>query len=150
MAFGDLLVQLKVPEKPQGASETDAVYREKVKQAASAYFVTTGITPARYSWLGRSDVPDDQSAVGGFAAGRIAETEIDPDQYTFAPATTTLFFCIVNGEVRYCTTIIPDPISDDPADNEFKFNVALDNNLTVSVEIRLVVRSLDTFPIATS
>lgn len=150
MAFGDLLVQLKAPAKPQGATETETQYLTKIQEAAAAHFVTTGITPARFSWVARSDAPDDAASVPAWTQNRIAETLINPDDYTFAVASTAVIICIVNGEVRYCSTVIPQPANQIPSGNQFVFNVALNNNLSATVEVRLVIRILGVFKGASS
>ncbi|MEZ6235626.1 MAG: hypothetical protein R3B68_15680 [Phycisphaerales bacterium] len=145
MAFGDLLIQLRVPAKPGGTTETHAEYMEAVRTAAAAHLTSSGFEPARFAWLSRSDVPEDPADAASFAATRVGDTSINPSAYAFALESAASFLCVVNGEVKTYTAVLVSPGPSDPTPNAFEFDVTLSGPTTVTVQMVLVVRTMQPF-----
>jgi hypothetical protein len=150
MAFGDMLVQLRVPEKPAGSSMTDAAYIDAVTAAVDTHLINTGIKAALPSWDNRTDLPGDESGAPGFVSDRLQDAGVDVSLYGF-----TLFnkgssgpqtlYCL-SGEVLRCygTVKVTPKLGSTP--NAFTVDVAIDSGLSVTVIINFVVRPLLTFP----
>ncbi len=146
MAFGDFLIRLKVPPQPQGSTETAAEYLQKVKDAVDARLDATGINPARFAWIHRSDLPTDRSAAPAYVQTRLGDTSVDTGDYNFTLDSSEAVYCIVNGELRLYAAVSITPDDQHTGQNDFLVDVALNNNLEVQVPILLVVMSTETFP----
>lgn len=150
MAFGDILVQLRVPEKPAGSSMTDAAYTDAVTAAVDKYLINTGIKAAIPSWDNRTDLPSDESGAPGYISDRLADAGVNVDLYAFtlhnkANQNPQTLYCL-SGEVLRCygTVKVTPKLGTTP--NQFSVDVAIDNGLSVTVIINFVVRPLLTFP----
>ena len=150
MAFGDILVQLIVPEKPSGSALSESAYIDAVTAAVDTYLTTLGIKDAIPSWANRTDLPDSEFDAPDFVEDRLADAGVDTSLYAFSlanrntsdPAT---LYCLI-GEILRCygTVKVAPKVSTTP--NEFAVTVSIDNGLSVSVVLNFVVRPILTFP----
>lgn len=147
MAYGDVLVQVAVPEKPSGASETHHEYVDKVSKACSVHFIAKGINPARFQWAGRYDIPEAETDAPTFVESLLASTNINTGDFTFALAnpTASTTYCVSNGYWDCYTGVIVTPTSSSTP-NAFLVTVNLLNSITVDVPVSFVVRWRQKFP----
>ncbi len=147
MAYGDVLIQVIVPEKPTGATETQAEYSNKVSKACAAHFTTNGINPARFQWTGRYDIPEPATDALSFVETLLASTNITTSDYTFALSspTASTTYCVSNGYWDCYSGVSVTP-TNSSAPNAFLITVNLANGLTVDVPVSFVVRWRQKFP----
>lgn len=150
MAFGDMLVQIRVPEKPAGSSMSDAAYTNAVTAAIDAHLTTIGISAAVPTWDSRSDLPNDDSGSVTFVSDRLGDAGIDVSKYDLtlldkSGANPETIYCLTGSVLRCYGTVklAPKPPS---TVNLFEVTVSIDNGLSVTVPLHFVVRPLLTFP----
>lgn len=150
MAFGDMLVQLRVPEKPAASQLTDQAYIDTVTAAVDTHLTTIGIKDDIPSWANRIDLPDSDAGAIAFVDARLTEAGINTSLYAFTLSDKTdpepiVIYCLLNNLLRcYAEVTVVPKISSTP--NGFSVTVPIDQGLNVVVEIRFVVRPLLTFP----
>ena len=150
MAFGDMLVQLRVPEKPAASSMSDAAYVDAVTAGVDTHLINTGIKAAMPEWANRTDLPDTEDGAIGFVNARLTAAGGDTSLYSFSlrnksdPVPVTVY-CLMGNLLRcYGTVSVKPKLSTTP--NSFAVDVSIDNGLSVSVVLNFVVRPLLTFP----
>ena len=150
MAFGDMLTQLRVPEKPATSSMTDQAYIDAVTAGVDAHLITTGIKAAMPDWANRTDLPDSEAGAIGFVDARLSAAGVNTSLYAYSllnkadPVPVTVY-CVDSGIMRcYGTVRVVPKLSTTP--NIFQVDVSIDNGLSVAVVMNFVVRPLLTFP----
>ena len=150
MANGDLLIQLFVPEKPAGSTLTQAEYIATVTAAVDAHLDEMGLTSSMPSWKNRTDIPADESGMPAFVEQRLSAAGFDVTPYDFdlanagqSPQVTT--YCIIDGQIQCYGSVLVAP-SSPSTPNEFELAVKLGAALSVTVQLRFVVRPDFSFP----
>lgn len=150
MAYGDMLVQLGVPEKPSASQLTDNAYIDTVTAAVDAHLTAIGLKDDIPSWANRTDLPDTDSGAPAYVNARLSAAGFNTDLYTFSLSNKNdpvpvVIYCLLNDQLRCYGTVSVKPKLGSTPDG-FNLHVAIDQGLTVVVTIRFVVRPLLSFP----
>lgn len=150
MPFGDVQIQIRVPEQPSQSNWTHGEYIKAVTAAVNSRFETLKINDVRGDWVKRDDIPSDDSAAPGFVKALLDPTNLDTSQYTFALGTAgqedpIYVYCLGNKQLECYATVTVTPASSGTT-SELNIEVTLDQSLTVEVEVRFVVRPIFEFP----
>lgn len=150
MPFGDVQIQLRVPEQPSQSTMTGAEYIKAVTAAVDTRFDALKINAVRGNWVKRDDIPSSDSDAPSFVKGLLDDSNLDTSLYTFALSTAgqvnpIYVYCLGNSQLECYATVEVTPTSPGTT-NELIIEVTLDQGLTVDVEIRFVMRPILTFP----
>lgn len=150
MPFGDVQIQIRVPEQPSQSNLTGAEYIKAVTAAVDTRFDSLKINAVRGNWVKRDDIPGSDSDAPQFVKDLLEDSDLDTSLYTFELATAgqvdpIYVYCLGNSQLECYATVKVTPTSSGTT-NDLIIEVTLDQGLTVDVEIRFVMRPILEFP----
>jgi hypothetical protein len=149
MAVGDVIIEIVVPKQPSGTTESAAQYIEKVKQQVDAFTIANGISPERFEWTNRYDIPEAVASTPSFVEGLLADTSIDLNTYTIVDVPLdddATGYCYSENLIYCYGTFMLVPRSGPKTNNALIVTVNLDGGQSVDVPVRFVVRWQQPFP----
>ncbi len=148
MAVGDVIIEIVVPEQPASVTESAAQYIATIKQQVDAFTITNGISPERFEWTNRYDIPEAVASTPSFLEGLLADTSIDLNTYKIIDAQvagSATGYCYSENLIYCYGTFVLVPRSGSP-DNALVVTVNFESGHSVDVPMRFVVRWQQPFP----
>ncbi len=149
MAVGDVIIEIVVPQQPSASTESASEYIQQVKQQVDAFTIANGISPERFEWTNRYDIPEAVASTPVFLEGLLADSSIDLSTYTIVhiPLDSGAIAYCYSENLIYCYgTFMLVPRSGPPTDNALVVTVNLESGPSVDVPMTFIVRWQQPFP----